>query len=177
MDYTPALKFVELKLQHMEKLLQSFYTIRFPDCDPFGHLNNSRYIDYMLNAREDHLRDYYNLNLDSYYKQGLGWMVNSHQIHFARPALYNEKVCIQSCLIDAGESHLLVEMTMWDESLKTCKAILWTRFVSVNLKTGRKEKHSAEFSEFANSVLLEGIALDGGPEKRITALTAAMSKA
>ena len=29
---------------------------RFSDCDPFGHLNNARYIDYFINAREDHLR-------------------------------------------------------------------------------------------------------------------------
>ncbi len=25
--------------------------IRFQDCDPFGHLNNARYIDYFVNAR------------------------------------------------------------------------------------------------------------------------------
>ena len=33
--------------------------IRFIDCDPIGHLNNSKYLDYMLNAREDHVEDYY----------------------------------------------------------------------------------------------------------------------
>lgn len=31
--------------------------IRFIDCDPIGHLNNSKYLDYMLNAREDHVED------------------------------------------------------------------------------------------------------------------------
>ena len=117
----------------MEKLLQSFYTIRFPDCDPFGHLNNSRYLDYLLNAREDHLRDGYQMDLAALYKEGLGWMVNSHQVQFLRPALYNERVCIRSCLIGAGESHLQVEMTMWDENIKTCKALLWTKFTHVNL--------------------------------------------
>lgn len=157
----------------MQKLLQSFYTIRFPDCDPFGHLNNSRYIDYLLNAREDHLKDFYQLSLDSFYKKGLGWMVSSHQIHYVRPALYNERVCIQSLLIGMGESHLLVEMTMWDESLKICKAILWTRFVAVNLKTGRKEIHEPEFAEFAKSVLHAEIDLESGPEKRMAVLLTA----
>jgi len=155
----------------MQKLLQSFYTIRFPDCDPFGHLNNSRYIDYMLNAREDHLKDFYQMSLDTFYKEGLGWMVNSHQIFFIRPAIYNERVAIQSCLIDSGESHLLVEMTLWDEALKTCKAILWTKFVHVNLKTGRKEKHNAEFSDFVKTVLVDGVDLEGGPQKRLLVLS------
>jgi len=160
----------------MQKLLQSFYTIRFPDCDPFGHLNNSRYIDYMLNAREDHLKDFYQMSLDQFYKEGLGWMVNSHQIIFIRPAIYNEKVAIQSCLIDAAESHLLVEMTLWDEALTTCKAILWTKFTHVNLKTGRKEKHGAAFSDFVKTVLVEEVDLEGGPQKRALVLSNSMSK-
>jgi acyl-CoA thioesterase FadM len=45
---------------------KSFYTVRFSDCDPMGHLNNARYIDYMLNAREDHLKQAYQINLLEY---------------------------------------------------------------------------------------------------------------
>jgi acyl-CoA thioester hydrolase len=161
----------------MQKLLQSFYTIRFPDCDPFGHLNNSRYIDYMLNAREDHLKEFYQMSLDQFYKEGLGWMVNSHQIIFIRPAIYNERCAVQSCLIDAGESHLLVEMTLWDEAITTCKAILWTKFVHVNLKTGRKEKHSAAFSDFVKTVLVDEVDLEGGPQKRPLVLSGFPPKA
>ena len=37
----------------MNKTPHSFYTIRFTDCDLFGHLNNGRYIDYLLNARKN----------------------------------------------------------------------------------------------------------------------------
>ena len=42
----------------MEKIFSSEALIRFSDCDPIGHLNNQRYMDYFLNAREDHLRQY-----------------------------------------------------------------------------------------------------------------------
>jgi acyl-CoA thioester hydrolase len=35
----------------LEKVPESEALIRFPDCDPFNHLNNSRYIDYFINAR------------------------------------------------------------------------------------------------------------------------------
>ena len=53
--------------------LQSFYTVRFSDCDPLRHLNNARYIDYMLNAREDHLKEHYQMDLADFYKKGTGW--------------------------------------------------------------------------------------------------------
>jgi YbgC/YbaW family acyl-CoA thioester hydrolase len=113
----------------MEKLLQSFYTVRFGDCDPFGHLNNARYIDYFLNAREDHLRDYYQMKLSDFAKRGIGWVVSNHEIYYMRPALYNEKVSIRSSVIEAGEAHLLVEMLMQDESRQYNKAIMCFRFV------------------------------------------------
>lgn len=155
----------------MQQQPQSFYTIRFPDCDPFGHLNNSRYLDYFLNAREDHLRDFYEFRLDDFYKKGAGWMVVGHNIRYLRPAMYNETVCIRSQLIDAGESHLLVELTMWDQPENTCKAICWTQFVPVSLRTGKRDKHDAGFFEFAKSLLVEGIDLAGGTEKRAMALS------
>lgn len=41
------------------KELESIAVARFQDCDPFSHLNNARYIDYFLNAREDQLALFY----------------------------------------------------------------------------------------------------------------------
>ena len=156
----------------MQKFLQSFYTVRFPDCDPFGHLNNSRYIDYMLNAREDHLKEHYQLDLSTFYKKGIGWMVAKHEIQFLQPAIYNEKVCIQSSLIDTSDSNLLVEMVMWDEPIKKCKAILWTKFISVNLKTGKRENHNAEFAEFLKNVQVNDINIPEGLKGRLNILMA-----
>ena len=50
--------------------------IRFTDCDPMGHLNNSRYIDYMLNAREDHMAEHYEFTHEEYaHKTGCVWIV------------------------------------------------------------------------------------------------------
>ena len=43
--------------------LESTAVIRFQDCDPFGHLNNARYIDYFLNARQDQIAAAYGLAL------------------------------------------------------------------------------------------------------------------
>ena len=42
---------------------ESTYVIKFQDCDPLGHLNNVRYLDLFLNAREEHTMQHYALNL------------------------------------------------------------------------------------------------------------------
>jgi acyl-CoA thioester hydrolase len=150
---------------------KSFYTVRFSDCDPMGHLNNARYIDYMLNAREDHLKQAYQINLLEYNKQGIGWVVRRHDIQYVRPAFYNEVVCIESRLIELGESHVLVEMLMFDEKQTTLKAILWTNFTSVDVKTGRRKDHPAAFMEFATGIRVDEVNIPAGVTERIKGLT------
>lgn len=141
----------------MNQHLESFYTVRFNDCDPFRHLNNARYIDYFLNAREDHLRDYYQFDLASVYKKGMGWVVMQHDITYLRPASFNEKVCIRTGLLDAGNEHLLVEMLMMNENQSQLKALMHTTFIPVSLSTGKREPHTTEFMEFISDKELRGI--------------------
>src|SRR6478609_8188627 len=99
----------------MNKVVSSTCRIRFNDCDMFGHLNNSSYIDYLMNAREDHLRDNYQLILSDYYKKGQAWVVGAHEIMYLRPALYNESVVIQSTLLYIDEHSLQMEAMMLNQ--------------------------------------------------------------
>src|ERR1044071_9550385 len=108
----------------MEKNPRSFYRVRFSDCDPLGHLNNARYLDYFLNAREDHLKDHYDLDLRSFYAQGVSWVVGSHEIIYKKPAVYNETICISSSIIRLLPDSILVEMIMTDEAGKSVKSII-----------------------------------------------------
>lgn len=129
--------------------LKTFYKIRFTDCDSFKHLHNSGYIDYMLNAREDHLAQFHNLNMPELYAKGMGWMVSQHEIIYLKPAIYNEQVCIQSSLIKALDDTLLVEMVMYNEQQTHIKAIVHTGFTHVNLATGKRDKHPDWFMQLA----------------------------
>ena len=138
----------------MEAYAHSYYTVRFNDCDPYRHLNNGRYIDYFLNAREDHLRAHYAMDLAQFIRNNEGWVVASHAIQYTRPAAYNERVCILSGLIGAGTEHLMVEMLMLDEQQKQLKAILHTRFVPIDLETGRKRAHPPEFLAFLSDKII-----------------------
>ena len=52
----------------MEKEVSSVVKIRFSDCDPIGHLNNVKYLEYMLNAREDHVEEFYGFTYEDYFR-------------------------------------------------------------------------------------------------------------
>ena len=136
------------------KITESTHVIRFPDCDPFNHLNNSRYLDYFINAREDHEKDSLGFNVYEYAeKTGKSWVVGQNQIAYFFPARLMEKVFIQSVILEWNASDILIEMRMWNESKTKLKSILWTRFVHYDLKNLSKTEHSAELqSQFQENI-------------------------
>jgi len=129
----------------LEKQPESEAKIRFPDCDPFNHLNNSKYIDYFINAREDHLLNYYDFDLHTIAMQkGISWVVAQNQIAYLAPAVLMETVIIQTRLISFDDKSLMMEATMWNKTKTSLKAVLWTKFVHFNLRTMKSELHSPE---------------------------------
>lgn len=139
----------------MKKILTSVRKVRFQDCDPFNHLNNAKYIDYFINAREDQLLENYGLDIfDIANKQALSWVVASNQICYLKPAFTMESILIDSQLITHSPKSLMVEMRMWDEAQTTLKSILWTNFIHVDLKTQKPVNHSPEFSQLFADVVL-----------------------
>lgn len=132
-------------MEELQKTWESKSLIRFPDCDPFNHLNNSRYLDYFINAREDHLLKFHHFNIYELAREkGISWVVSKNQIVYLRPALLMETVVIQSTLGRMDEKEILVEMSMWNSDKTILKAFLWTNFVHFNLKTQRRETHSPD---------------------------------
>lgn len=138
----------------MNKTPSSLYNIRFHDCDMFGHLNNARYLDYMISARQDHLKEAYGFDYNSYYKNNQGWVITHHEIQYLKPAFFEESVCIQSSLLAADHESLYVEVMMFDQNQSQLKALLRSRLTFINLKTGRKEQHSPEFLTWAQGLVL-----------------------
>lgn len=139
----------------LPKILESKTIIRFQDCDPFNHLNNASYFNYLINAREDQLIANYNLDIYAHGKnKGKSWVVGSHQIAYLKPATLMEKVTIDSQLIKYGNKNLLVEIRMWNDAKTELKAVLWSSFVYFNLHQLTSEKHSDELLELFESVVL-----------------------
>ena len=135
------------------KTPESERLIRFQDCDPFGHLNNSKYIDYMINVREDHLIEEYDLNVFRMAHQDKrSWIVGQNEIAYLKPSLVMEKVMIQTRLIDFTDRYVQAEMVMYDQRKTHVKAVLWTRFFHFDFGLGRAMTHSDELMELFKAV-------------------------
>lgn len=148
----------------------SIHLVHTSDCDIMGHLNNTQYLTYFINAREAHLLQAYNMKLSDYFAQGIGWVIGNHEIYYVRPVKHNEHVRITTALIQMSDAHLLVESRMTDEHGLSLKSILWTRYVPVNIQTGRKEKHPEAFMEFAKGILFDEVVVEDGLPKRLNNL-------
>jgi YbgC/YbaW family acyl-CoA thioester hydrolase len=132
----------------MQRTWETKSLIRFPDCDPFNHLNNSRYLDYFINTREDHLMKFHHFNIyEMAREKGISWVVSKNQIVYLKPALLMETVVIQTALARMDDREIMVEMSMLNQEKTVLKSFLWTNFVHFNLKTQRRETHSAELME------------------------------
>lgn len=135
------------------KEVESQMQVRFPDCDPFNHLNNSKYIDYIINAREDQLLKYYNFDVYKLAREtGYTWVVAQTQIAYLASAELMEIVTIQTRLISYTEKFLKVEARMYNKNKTQLKAVMWTKLAHYNLQTRKSHEHSRDLMELFNAV-------------------------
>lgn len=139
----------------MNKIIEGKTKIRFQDCDPYNHLNNSKYIDYFINVREDQLIENYDFD---YFKiartQGVSWVTGSNQISYLKSANTNETVTIQSQIIGFTPLSTLVEFRMYNEEKTQLKSIMWSKFIHIDIKTMRSTQHSEAFMNLFKSICL-----------------------
>lgn len=141
-------------MNSLPKKLESKTKVRFQDCDPFNHLNNSKYLDYFINAREDQLLQYYNLDLYKIIREDkLGWVVSNSQISYLIPAFTMEEVIIETQLIQFTSKHLMIEARMWNKDKTILKSFCWMSFIHFNLKTNQVESHSEYFMNLFNGII------------------------
>ncbi len=154
----------------------STYKIPFHDCDMFGHLNNARYIDYFIQARQDHLIDTYNFDTKEYYAKKLGWVVRSHEIRFIRPVTLDEVIFIESSLLSVNEHGLYVEMLMFDKRKTHLKAIMRTELTFVSLLDGRRRQHDADLMDWALPLVNEMVDCNAPLDERIQQVQSSLQR-
>ena len=124
----------------MEKEFSSTVKIRFADCDPIGHLNNVKYLEYMLNAREDHVEQNYGFTYEQYTKEtGCTWVTIQNEIAYLKEVRYNSTVTITSKTIFVDDLTAVVELLMMDDK-GVVHAVFWLTVIYFNMKARKAEK-------------------------------------
>lgn len=142
-------------MENLSNVLESKTRVQYQDCDPFNHLNNSKYIDYIMGARTEQLLHHYGFNASELAaREGIGWVAAQTQISYMAPASWMEVVTIESKLIHFSESSLLVEAFMWDENKTRLKAVMWAKLVHFNIKEQKSSRHSEKLMHLFRQVLV-----------------------
>ena len=140
----------------MQKEISNVSRKRCSDCDPIGHLNNVKYLEYMLNAREDHVESGYGFTYEEYTrKTGCTWITIQNEIAYLKEVRYNAKVIISSKTIEVGDRVSKVEILMKSEDGKTVHAILWMTVIYFNMKTRRSDVHPEDTKRLFEKFLVD----------------------
>lgn len=138
----------------MKQILETKTKVRFQDCDPFNHLNNAKYLDYFMNAREDQLLEHYSIDIFKIAKNEFkSWVVTSNQIAYLKPTFTMEIIVIESQLIEYTDKSLKVEMRMYNDDKTELKSLYWVNFVHFDLKIQRPTVHSEELMQLFETVI------------------------
>lgn len=139
----------------MTKEISTVVKVRFSDCDPIGHLNNVKYLEYMLNAREDHVEQFYGFTYEEYTrKTGCTWIAIQNEIAYLQEVRYNSRVVISSKTIEIQDRISKVEILMKSEDGNKIFAVLWITVIYFNMKTRKSEVQPPETIQLFNKYLV-----------------------
>lgn len=139
----------------MQREASTIVKVRFSDCDPIGHLNNVKYLEYMLNAREDHVEQFYGFTYEEYTRRtGCTWITIQNEIAYLKEVRYNSKVVISSKTIEISDRISKVEILMKSKDEQTIYAVLWIKVIYFNMKTRKSEVQPPETKDLFNKFLV-----------------------
>ena len=142
-----------MNTDHYTKEPHSKTIVRFQDCDPFGHLNNAAYINYFINAREDHLKLFYGFDVYRHHKEkNENWFITKNQIAYFQPCGIMEEVLVKTRLLRMTNNVVLIEGLMFDTAGEKLKSVIWIEFRYVNTATGRLARHPENLMELLAAV-------------------------
>jgi acyl-CoA thioester hydrolase len=155
------------------------HRIHFQDCDMLGHLNNARYLDYFLNAREDQVAEHYALNMGELARaQRAAWVITKHHLSYLKPARQGVQVLIRTQLIHFDNSNLVVEMQMRSADGHRLLALLWSEMAFVQLPAGTRLDHADDLMDMLDELDVPGIDYDpDGFDERVKAVRQELKKA
>jgi len=70
--------------------------VRPDDIDMNNHVHNSKYLDYVLTARYEQMRENYKMPMDEFIARGYGWVVSSAQIAYKRAVKLGDKIIVRT---------------------------------------------------------------------------------
>ena len=120
------------------------------------HLYSGNFFRYFLDAREDQVREAYELDFQRLAKEeGIAWVVAQNKIAYLREAHVNEQILLSSTLVKHNDRFMEVEMAMWSRDFKEIKAFQWTTFALLSMSKRNSISAEERFGKLFREALIE----------------------
>lgn len=116
---------------------ESEIKVRPDDIDLNNHLHSTKYLDYMLAARFEQMRDGYKMPMESFNERGLNWVANTFHIDYKRTMKLGDTAIVRTAIDEIGPASVKVRFEIINKATKKLCAEGYGNFTLVDLKTGR----------------------------------------
>jgi YbgC/YbaW family acyl-CoA thioester hydrolase len=86
--------------------------VRGYECDPYGHVNNAVYLNYLEAARDQLLTDH-GLDYQELMRVGGGIWVAEANLKYVSPAVHGEELTIRTVQEESGAVSAVLKQTIW----------------------------------------------------------------
>jgi acyl-CoA thioester hydrolase len=128
--------------------------VRFSDCDPLGHLNNVRHLDYLFDGRDQHVAENYALLHAEMQSRVRNWVIVSTDIRYLAQVQHGDRVTIESSLVKVERHGVRLEIAMTDAASSQLKSILWSQLYFIDLARRMIVNHPPAIRAFFEDVCL-----------------------
>jgi YbgC/YbaW family acyl-CoA thioester hydrolase len=112
--------------------------VRFSDLDPYGHVNSTHYLDYIISSRFAYARERFGVTDKTFTEKKIGFYLTKAEMSFKRPILGVAGVVVaQSFVKDVADVRLIVPYELRSADESTVHSAGTLEFCIVELTHGR----------------------------------------
>jgi YbgC/YbaW family acyl-CoA thioester hydrolase len=111
--------------------------VRFADLDPYGHVNATNYLDYIVTARWHYAKERFGATDRTFIDKGIGFFVTRAELLFKRPIVGVQPIIARSHIREIAEAKLWAPYEITSKDGKTVFSEGTLEFAVIDLKSNR----------------------------------------
>ena len=109
--------------------------VRFADLDPYGHVNATNYLDYVISGRWLYAKEHLGVTADDFIKKGVGFFMTESRVEYRRSINGVQRLTVSSFVSRVEDNYKFVSFSIksHDQSRTFCTGEL--KFAIMDLTT------------------------------------------
>ncbi|GBD92075.1 long-chain acyl-CoA thioesterase FadM [bacterium BMS3Abin04] len=114
--------------------------IRPDDIDMNNHVHYSKYLDYILTARYEQMKNNYKVSMEEFVDRGFAWVASKVEINYKRALLLPDKIFVRAQIGSIKRAQVFLNFWIIKEDKNKVAAEGKMIFTMISTKSGRPVK-------------------------------------